>query len=430
MRKINIFWFRRDLRLDDNTGLRNALNSGLPVLPVFIFDTNITGELQKDDPRISFIYERLSFINYELQKSGSSLEIRSGDPIVIWKSLVQAFNINAVYINKDYEPYTVKRDYEIEVLLRKNNIQLFRFKDQVIFEEKEVCKSDNNPYKLFTPYKNRWLELLRGIMPIQLIPEPGAEGLFQNSDVPFPSLENLGFRKSPLKVRAFDLDHIQDYDKYRDSPSEDRTTYLGPHLRFGTVSIRQIVLQALKENAVFLSELIWREFFMQILFNYPDVVTSNFKSKYDHVEWINNEEEFGMWCRGETGYPLVDAGMRQLNQTGYMHNRVRMIAAGFLCKHLLTDWRWGEAYFAQKLLDYELSSNNGNWQWAAGTGCDAAPYFRIFNPYSQQEKFDPDKEYINRWIKDFGDSTYPKPMIEHNFARNRAISAYKSGLFF
>jgi deoxyribodipyrimidine photo-lyase len=430
MRKINIFWFRRDLRLDDNTGLRNALNSGLPVLPVFIFDTNITGELQKDDPRISFIYERLSFINYELQKSGSSLEIRSGDPIVIWKSLVQAFNINAVYINKDYEPYTVKRDYEIEVLLRKNNIQLFRFKDQVIFEEKEVCKSDNNPYKLFTPYKNRWLELLRGIMPIQLIPEPGAEGLFQNSDVPFPSLENLGFRKSPLKVRAFDLAHIQDYDKYRDSPSEDRTTYLGPHLRFGTVSIRQIVLQALKENAVFLSELIWREFFMQILFNYPVVVTSNFKSKYDHVEWINNEEEFGMWCRGETGYPLVDAGMRQLNQTGYMHNRVRMIAAGFLCKHLLTDWRWGEAYFAQKLLDYELSSNNGNWQWAAGTGCDAAPYFRIFNPYSQQEKFDPDKEYINRWINDFGDSTYPKPMIEHNFARNRAISAYKSGLFF
>jgi deoxyribodipyrimidine photo-lyase len=430
MRDINIFWFRRDLRLDDNTGLRNALNSGLPILPVFIFDTNLTEDLPTDDPRINFIYEMLNSINNELQKTGSSIYILKGDPVVILERLVVSFNINAVYINKEYEPYAVKRDNEIEVLLRKKQIQLFRFKDHVIFEEKEVCKSDNNAYTIFTPYKKKWLEKFTHDKSQKLFQASNEKRMFYNFSFSFPSLEELGFRVSSLKVRPFDLSVIKDYDKFRDYPSEERTTYLGPHLRFGTVSIRNIVRLAAEENAVFLSELIWREFFIQILFNFPDVVTENFKYKYDYINWRNNEEEFEKWCRGETGYLFVDAGMRQLNKSGFMHNRVRMITAGFLCKHLLIDWRRGEAYFAAKLLDYELSSNNGNWQWAAGTGCDAAPYFRVFNPHSQQKKFDPEKEYIRKWVEDYDKSSYPEPIVDHDSARKRAIMVYKEGLRF
>jgi deoxyribodipyrimidine photo-lyase len=428
--KINIFWFRRDLRLDDNTGLDAVLNSELPVLPVFIFDTNITSELNAEDPRISFIYNMLSSINSKLQKYGSSIYIRKGDPEKIWKELIASFNINAVYINKDYEPYAIKRDLSIEVLLNKKQIPLLRFKDQVIFEEIEILKPDYRPYTIFTPYKNRWLKRFKGeelLRPVSASKQNHSYHKFSSS---FPSIEELGFRQSFMKVRPFDISVIKLYDKYRNIPSIDKTSYLGPHLRFGTVSLRKIVSVALKENEFFLNELIWREFFMQILFSFPGVVTDNFKSKYNGIQWRNNEAEFEKWCKGETGYPLVDAGMRQLSKTGYMHNRVRMITAGFLCKHLLIDWRWGEAYFAEKLLDYELSSNNGNWQWAAGTGCDAAPYFRIFNPYAQQIRFDPKKEYIRKWVEDLEKPDYPKPMIDHNFAQKRAISVYKSGLKF
>jgi deoxyribodipyrimidine photo-lyase len=426
--KINIFWFRRDLRMDDNTALYHALNSGLPVLPVFIFDTNITDELQSDDPRINFIYEILASINNNLGISGSSSYILKGDPAAIWKKLISSFDINSVYINKEYEPYAIQRDNAIEILLGEKQIKLLRFKDQVVYEEREILKSDNNPYTIFTPYKTRWLQKLAGNMPQKSITVSGKNPGFYEHNFIFPSLEELGFRKSSIKVRAFDLSVIKDYHKNRDFPSIDKTSYLGPHLRFGTISLRKVLMLAINENAVFLSELIWREFFMQILFSFPDVVTRNFKSKYDDIQWRNDEKEFERWCNGETGYPMVDAGMRQLNRTGYMHNRVRMITAGFLCKHLLIDWRWGETYFAERLLDYELASNNGNWQWAAGTGCDAAPYFRIFNPYSQQNRFDPNKEYIDKWVEDFDKPSYPKPMIEHEFARQRAISVYKSGL--
>ena len=301
---------------------------------------------------------------------------------------------------------------------------------QVIFEEREILKADNKSYTIFTPYKNRWLEKISDVSVENLYPaKKGNINYFKNT-FNFPSLEDLGYRKSPKHVRSFDLSAIDKYEKYRDFPSIDKTTFLGPHLRFGTVSIRKIVRTAISENAVFLSELIWREFFMQILFNFPYVVTSNFRTKYNNIEWMNNEMEFERWCNGMTGYPLVDAGMRQLNETGYMHNRVRMITSGFLCKHLLIDWRWGEAYFAMKLLDYELSSNNGNWQWAAGTGCDAAQYFRVFNPNTQQQKFDHEKNYIRRWIKELDGSQYPEPMIEHNFARERVISVYRKGLSF
>jgi deoxyribodipyrimidine photo-lyase len=426
--KINIFWFRRDLRLEDNTALDNALVSVSPVLPVFIFDTNITDELPQDDARVNFIHETLSAINNKLQEAGSSVYVLKGNPGEIWKELIATFDINAVYINKDYEPYAIQRDKAIEELLVRNGIKMFRFKDQVIFEEDEILKPDNKLYTIFTPYKNRWLKKLsKNLSDISSDKAEKHDNYF-SCNYPFPSLQKAGFVKSSIKVRPYDLSIIPDYHKYRDLPAADKTSYLSPHLRFGTVSIRKLVITALKQNMSFLNELVWREFFMQILFNYPNVVTENFKSLYDEIQWRNDEKEFQRWCNGETGYQIVDAGMRQLNSTGYMHNRVRMITAGFLCKHLLIDWHWGEAYFAQKLLDYELSSNNGNWQWAAGTGCDAAPYFRIFNPVTQHKKFDPKEEYIRKWIDNFGKSDYPEKMVNHDFAKQRALTTYKNGL--
>lgn len=422
--KINIFWFRRDLRLDDNTGLNAALDSGLPVLPLFIFDRNITDDLEPDDPRITFIHSSLLQLNDELKRHHSSLLVKEGMPLKVWDEIVSAFNIGTVFFNRDYEPYAIKRDEEITGLLKKKGIEVRSFKDQVIFEEKEVVKANGSPYTVFTPYKNAWL---RKFNTMHFAEKKPAGKYYQNSFL-FPDLKNLGFEASLLKLRPYDLSLIREYEKYRDYPAADKTTRLGPYLRFGTVSIRKIVRKAAEENQVFLSELIWREFFMQILFSFPHVITGNFRPKYDGITWRNNEAEFSRWCNGETGYPIVDAGMRQMNETGYMHNRVRMITAGFLCKHLLTAWWFGEAYFAGKLNDYDLSSNNGNWQWAAGTGCDAAPYFRIFNPAAQQKKFDPENEYVRRWVPGFEKSTYPKPIVEHNFARERAIEAYRKGL--
>jgi deoxyribodipyrimidine photo-lyase len=426
--KINIFWYRRDLRTEDNPGLFHAIKSELQVLPVFILDTNITEELSDDDTRINFIYERLLIIDQELKEAGGSLCIFRGDPIEIFKRLMILFEVNAVFANKDYEPYSRQRDMEIEALLKKHNARFFSFKDHVIFEESEILKPDGNPYSVFTPYKKIWIR--------KLVKNPihGAagkldfKGRFLQHGFSFPSIRELGLRISDVSVRPFDLSVIPEYDKYRDIPSADRTSYLSPHLRFGTVSIRKIVNIAINENQVFLNELIWREFFMQILFHFPYVVTENFKQVYDGIQWRNNENEFRKWCNGETGYPLVDAGMRQLNLTGYMHGRVRMVTAGFLVRHLLIDWRWGEAYFARKLLDYELSSNNGNWQWAAGTGCDAVPYFRIFNPEIQRKKFDREDKYVKSWVEDLEKPGYAPRIVEHEFARHRAIATFKKGI--
>jgi deoxyribodipyrimidine photo-lyase len=427
--KINVFWFRRDLRLNDNNALIQAAGSGLPVLPVFIFDSNITDDLTKDDSRITFILETLLSINNKLVEYGSSLLVLKGDPLNVWKTIIDSYDIYSVFINKDYEPYALQRDKSVEILLRDHGIKLFRFKDQVIFEEKEIVKSDGGPYTIFTPYRNRWLSEFKKKLPLPDFEIAHVNNLFY-AENKFPSPYNLGFKINAAKVKPYDLSVIKEYNKFRDYPALDKTSYLGPHLRFGTVSIRKIVDQAVKENQVFLSELIWREFFMQILFHFPEVVTENFNPKYDNIQWRNNEKEFARWCAGETGYPMVDAGMRQLNESGFMHNRVRMITAGFLCKHLLIDWRWGEAYFARKLHDYELSSNNGNWQWAAGTGCDAVPYFRVFNPSHQLQKFDANREYIKRWIPEADSNDYAKPIVDHDFARYRAISAYRSGMLF
>lgn len=421
---MNVFWFRRDLRLEDNVALYKATLEKESVLPIFIFDTEIIDSLPKDDARITFIYNTLKNIDEELKKINSSLLIKIGKPIEVWKALVSEYQFDKVFYNKDYEPYAIARDLEVTQFLKSKNIEVLSYKDQVVFEESEVVKTDGLPYTVFTPYKNKWLSEFNEDLLLESNPKPN----FYHFKKDFPTLESIGFVESTIKVKLYNLVHLNQYDAVRDFPFIDKTSYVSPYLRFGLISTRKLIKTALKSNATYLSELIWREFFMQILFHFPNVVTENFKSKYNQVEWRNNEQEFEAWCKGKTGYPFVDAGMRQLNETGYMHNRVRMITAGFLCKHLLIDWRWGEAYFAEKLLDYDLSANNGNWQWAAGTGCDSAPYFRIFNPTEQLKKFDKNLQYINTWVKDLNELTYPQPIVEHKFARERALATYKKGL--
>ena len=425
--KVTFFWFRRDLRLEDNTGLFEALQSDFPVIPLFIFDDEILENLPKNDARVNFIYDSLQKINAELSEIGTSLLIKKGKTLLVWQSLLEEFDIQKVFFNKDYEPFAIKRDLAISSLLKENNIETFSFKDHVIFEEKEITKADGLPYTIYTPYKNKWLEKYH--LSSQA-PEYDTKTLlkkFAKNQFPFPKLAEIGFEESIIKVLPHNLTQIANYKETRDFPALDSTSYLSPHLRFGTISIRKLVNWANKKNQTFLSELIWREFFIQILFSFPNVVNRNFKSAYDGIQWRNNEADFKRWCSGTTGYPMIDAGMRQLNETGYMHNRVRMVVASFLCKHLLINWQWGEAYFAEKLLDFELASNVGNWQWAAGTGCDAAPYFRVFNPEIQQKKFDEKGIYIRKWIPEF-DLGYNEPMVDHAFARDRAIATYKAGI--
>lgn len=423
---MDIFWFRRDLRINDNTALYNALISGKNIQPIFIFDDNIVEELPNNDARITFIYQQLNGINVELKKHGSSLKIFYGDPYKIFTEILYNNRVKNVYINRDYEPYALERDSSIFELLKDFGGQLKSYKDQVIFEQNEVVKKDGLPYTVFTPFKNKWLEKFR-TTEITIYKNPELKNLIK-SNYTFPSMEDLGFEESAIKVPDFDLKVVAKYDETRNFPSLDSTSKIGPHLRFGTVSIREIVESVKDVNSTYLSELIWREFFMQILWHFPKVVKENFRSKYDGIQWRNKEDEFKKWCEGKTGYPFVDAGMRELNATGFMHNRVRMVTASFLCKHLLIDWRWGEAYFAEKLLDYELASNNGNWQWSAGTGCDAAPYFRVFNPSEQIKKFDDKNQYINKWIPELNEFSYPQPMVEHPMARQRAIETYKEGI--
>lgn len=425
--EVTIFWFRRDLRLEDNLGLFFALQSKFPVIPLFIFDEDILDKLPKNDARVGFIHESLFKINRQLQEIESSVLVKKGKTFEIWKELIQEFDVKEVFFNKDYEPYAIKRDFAITTLIEVNNTKLFSYKDQVIFEEMEITKADGLPYTVYTPYKNKWLEKYKTMAPIPEYTTTDKFSNFQKSNYIFPTLEQIGFVESPIKVIPHNLNNVTNYHETRDFPALDKTTHLSPHLRFGTVSIRKLVNWAFHKNDVFLSELIWREFFMQILFSFPKVVSNNFKSAYDGIQWRNNEDDFKRWCSGTTGYPMVDAGMRELNKTGYMHNRVRMVVASFLCKHLLINWQWGEAYFAEKLLDFDLSANVGNWQWAAGTGCDAAPYFRVFNPEIQLKKFDEKGIYIRKWIPEF-DLGYGEPMVDHAFARDRAIQTYKVGI--
>jgi deoxyribodipyrimidine photo-lyase len=428
--KINVFWFRRDLRLADNKGLHHALNSGNPVLPIFIFDTEILDKLEnKTDSRVDFIHRALMDINDELKNVESSLLTLHGNPIELWKKLVTEYNMEEVFTNHDYEPYAIKRDEKVREILDEQGIKFSTYKDQVIFEKDEVVKPDGKPYTIYTPYSNTWRKKFdKNDIKAYTVKDHFNNFLKFKSKI--ISLDEIGFKKTDLNFPSKDIrkNIIKNYENTRDTPSIEGTSRLSVHLRFGTVSPRMLVKEALKLNDVWLRELIWREFFMMILYHYPHSAVSSFRPEYDRINWRNNETEFDAWCNGETGYPIVDAGMRELNATGFMHNRVRMITASFLCKDLLIDWRWGERYFAEKLLDYEMSSNVGNWQWAAGTGCDAAPYFRIFNPYTQQVKFDPELKYVKKWVPEFETLDYTQPIVDHKSARERTLKAYKEAL--
>lgn len=430
--KITLFWFRRDLRLEDNAGLYYALRTHKNVLPVFIFDIEILSRLDsKSDARVCFIYKTLENLKQRLNALGSDLLIFYGQPKQVFTELGHSYDIEAVYANRDYEPYAISRDAAVKDLLQQKDIPFHTYKDQVIFDKGEVVKNDGSPYTVFTPYSKRWKAKLNTFYTRSYPTEKYHPHFLQIKPVDMLSLEVIGFRKPDVAIPApvIKPSVLHSYDETRDFPAlENGTTHLGIHFRFGTISIREMVRRAEQHSETWLNELIWREFFMSILLHFPYVEHSAFKPKYNLIHWRNNEKEFQAWCEGRTGYPIVDAGMRQLNATGFMHNRVRMITASFLVKHLLVDWRWGEAYFAGKLLDYDLAANNGNWQWAAGCGCDAAPYFRVFNPYEQTKRFDQDHAYIRKWVPEFEDETYPKPIVEHKFARERVLEVYKKAL--
>lgn len=428
--KVVIFWFRRDLRMEDNAGLFYALKMEAPVQPIFIFDTEILDTLEsKADARVEFIHREIVRLSEELNKKGAMLDVRVGKPIDVWKKLVEDYKVELVYANRDYEPYARERDRKVNEFLRERGIGFKTKKDHVIFEKDEILKKDGKPYTVNTPYNRAWKNLLN---PFYLKPYP-SESLNhwrqQNYRTP-PTLTELEFKPTsiPFPQRALDEAIVKNYHQYRDIPCQQGTTRMSVHLRFGTVSIRKLVDTAMRLNEKYLNELIWREFYQAILWHFPKVKDQPFNQRYRRIQWRNNEEEFEKWKQGKTGYPMVDAGIRELNETGFMHNRARMITASFLTKHLLIDWRWGEAYFANKLLDFELASNNGGWQWAAGTGVDAVPYFRIFNPAIQADKFDKEKKYICQWIPECNTPHYPKPMVEHKMARKRAIEAYKEAL--
>jgi deoxyribodipyrimidine photo-lyase len=431
MPSVNIFWFRRDLRLDDNAGLYHALKSGKPVLPLFIFDTNILSKLNdRADKRVLFIYETILSIQKQLESYNSNLIVKVGEPVTIWKELLNEYDINEVFTNHDFEPYALERDAAVSELLSSKKISFKTFKDHVIFEKDEVIKDDGKPYTVFTPYSKKWRLKLNDFYAKSYPSLQYVSNFYKTEPIVIPSLEQIGFQISdthfPAKIIPAKV--VNQYTEQRNFPAIMGTSRLGIHLRFGTLSVRKLLAFALPKNQTFVNELIWRDFYQQIIWHFPHVVKGAFKKQYDHIRWENNETQFKQWCEGRTGYPLVDAGMRELNETGFMHNRVRMVVASFLCKHLLIDWRWGEVYFAEKLLDFDLAANNGGWQWAAGSGTDAAPYFRIFNPAAQLEKFDKDLMYVKKWVPEYGTSAYPQPIVVHEIARVRCLERYKEAL--
>ena len=426
-----LFWFRRDLRFHDNAGFYKALSDADEVLPAFVFDESILEKLPKDDARVDFIHRHIAKMQQESEVHGSSMCVAKGNPSKLIPQWCEEHNITAVYTNEDYEPYATARDLKIKGILAAKGIGFKTFKDQVIFAPDEVLKKDGTPYRVYTPFSRVWMAKEAEDRLPEYPTAPLLNKLYKKIRPNIPTLEAMGFEKpthhAPEPNHSLSL--MDAYDAVRNFPAIDGTSRLGIHLRFGTLSIRDMVKKAKKSSKpTFLKELIWREFFMQILWHFPHTTTMSFKPQYDRIEWRNNETDFSKWCEGNTGYPLVDAGMRELNQTGFMHNRVRMLVGSFLCKHLLIDWRWGEAYFAEKLLDYEQSSNIGNWQWVAGCGVDAAPYFRVFNPTEQLKKFDKEHTYIKKWVPEYQSLDYPSPMVDHKMARLRCLETYKAGL--
>lgn len=428
------FWFRRDLRLEDNHGLSQALKSGFAVIPVFIFDESILSKLSnKEDARVSFIYKQVTVLKQELQDLGSDLLVFAGKPENIWNALFDSYAIKQLYYNRDYESYAIQRDQAVKELAISKNIACFSFKDHVLFEKDECLKDDGSPYTVFTAYKNRLLKQIDMIGPGHVFVKhdcSNVSSFWKCNSMPMFELQQLGFKPSSLEFPELSIRQsiIKQYSEKRDYPYEDATSHLGIHFRFGSISIRQKAKAAFALSPIYFSELLWRDFYSMILQAFPYVEYSCFKPAYNLIEWENNEQFFKAWCEGKTGYPMVDAGMRQLNQTGFMHNRLRMITASFLVKHLLVDWKWGEAYFAEKLLDFDLASNNGGWQWAAGCGTDAAPYFRIFNPELQQQRFDPEFKFIKKWVPEFGTEKYLPPIVNHQEARTKCLDVFKKAL--
>jgi len=432
MQEVSVFWFRRDLRLEDNAGLWKALKSGNPVLPIFIFDKTILEKLEdKSDARVSFLHQTITALNTQLQGLGSGLHVFHSTPLEVMKELASTYRVKNIFFNRDYEPYAKLRDQEVYDFWTEKGVGVVGAKDHVIFEKDEVVKADGTPYLVFSPYGRAWRKLLT---PYQYKPYPNATyfgNFHQCEGTRVPELEDMGFEKTSILIPSSEIDStiIKTYDENRNFPAQKRgTTRLGIHLRFGTLSVRRLLEYGLKYNDTFVNELIWRDFYQMALYNFSESREKAIKPKYDLIRWENNEAHFEAWCKGKTGYPIVDAGMRELNATGYMHNRVRMIVASFLTKHLLIDWRWGEAYFAEKLLDFDLASNVGGWQWASGSGLDAAPYFRVFNPTAQMEKFDKDLKYINKWVPELKTHLYPQPIVEHKWARERCLERFKEAL--
>lgn len=435
-KELILFWFRRDLRLEDNVGLYHALykakQSGLEVLPLFIFDTTILDKLSdKADRRVDFIHQTITALQDKLIEQGKSILVKKGLPITVFKSLLTEYNIKEIYTNHDYEPMAMERDAAIEKLAADKGVAYLHFKDQVIFEKEEVLKDDGKPYTIYTPYANKWRTVWASNVPKKHPSEKLTAYFYTTKPFELPSLSSIGFKKTDLIIppTTWEANLVKKYTDQRNFPAIKGTTQLSVHLRFGTLSARSLALETQSLNSTFFNELIWRDFYHMILWHFPAIAAGkSFKAKYDFIKWRNNEKEFEAWCEGRTGYPIVDAGMRELNTTGFMHNRVRMIVASFLTKHLLIDWRWGEAYFAQKLLDFDFAANNGGWQWASGSGCDAAPYFRVFNPRLQTEKFDKDLKYIRKWIPELDSLNYPAPIVNHELARERVLAAYAKAL--
>ena len=427
----SIYWMRRDLRLHDNHALYQALRSELPVIPIFIFDRSILEELPRDDARVTFIHDTLNTLKQDLSKHGSDLKVYYGDPIEIYKEILSAYHVKVIYTNRDYEPYALTRDKKVRRLIEAEGGAYYDYKDHVITDRREILSNSDKPYTVFTPYKKKWLARLEEHGIQQYPSEQKLDHLAKLDRQPIITLDEMGFTRSSMSIPGLTVAQgvIKNYDKTRDYPGIDNgTSRLGIHFRFGTISIREKALKAQQLNATFLSELIWRDFYSQIIYNFPHVVDSAFRAKYDTISWRTDESDLQAWKDGQTGYPMVDAGMRELNATGHMHNRVRMVTASFLTKHLLINWRMGEAYFAEKLLDFDLSSNNGGWQWASGSGTDAAPYFRIFNPTSQLHKFDKELIYVKKWIPEYGTDAYPEPIVDHKYARQRCLDTYKAAL--
>jgi deoxyribodipyrimidine photo-lyase len=440
-----LFWFRRDLRLDDNTALNELLenikfdpkNSPQVVLPIFIFDTQILNQLKNPlDRRVQFILKTIQELKVQLQAQGTDLRVYHGNPVELIPQITQEFKIQSIYCNEDYDPYSRQRDSVVSDYCKKNGIQFLCFKDHVIFAKSEILNLKGLPYSIYTPYKKAWLEKFKThfltLKKSKLSEVQIASAFIKTAPIPLPpSLPKEYFEIGDFKFPEINVPKktIENYHLTRDIPSLlDGTSHLGIHLRFGTISVRKLIEKSGFLNEVFLSELIWREFFMQILWHYPQVVKKSFRPEYENIKWRQSKEDFERWSQGQTGFPMIDAGIRELLATGHMHNRVRMLVASFFSKNLLHHWYQGERFFAEHLLDYELAANNGNWQWAAGCGCDAAPYFRIFNPETQRTKFDPQDLYISKWVPEWKTLRYPNPMIDLKQSHHRALEVYKAGL--